>query len=215
MPTATSEQIQAVRKFCEHAKAVEESWGYWEAMTGFPDGNFEHGKAIHGVAPGFISYARRGLYGDALMGIGRLTDPEVMRGERNLVWTEAIQIGLSIADREGRFALEVAKRAFEESLVRSNVREVRNKIIAHLDRAVVLGQVRLPDSDIWDVGTVVRVLGSMRCRLEAVIDSRPVSVPARENAHQDPADQERRNDELARLAALVPRSQSAAAVTDV
>ena len=128
--------------------------GHWDTSKRLFAGNEARVDLLNHIAPDFFSRIQGVLVEGAILGVCRLLDPVGRGKRRNLVLESLV---LHVREQDLCFAgrLELALEEVWENA--SAMRRVRNKVIAHSDRATKIGRDvdPLPDVKFEDMDSVL------------------------------------------------------------
>jgi hypothetical protein len=156
------------------------SWTLWDRLFG--RSSADEGTLLQTAAPIFFACARWHIAAGVVLALARLCDPAEQGSRRNLTMehvlsTAEAQLGVG-SDRY----YDVARMMCAvQVIVRSRpFKLLRNRVLAHNDRDLLLGQSELDDLERETVGQAVRAAAAFEHRLRTLVAADQDSHSARE-----------------------------------
>ncbi len=166
---------------------IRRAWEFWSLINGSAIGGPD-AKILYDAAPTFHWYARQSLLAAVVLGLSRLADPMETQGRENLTLERIYR------ETESSYPIASnvrAKQAMNNALVKigsDDFRKVRNKALAHNDRATVIGKEASLKFEV--IRHAVDWVAKFHSRIKAVRDGTGINLATGEGAFPAPDDVE-------------------------
>ncbi len=126
----------------------------------------ENIQLMNGSAPGFFSLVIHSLIAQTMLQIAKMTDNKITCGKENLTFDLVIErLKKEKGDNQYTQDLEKKYKTMIKNKLTEDVRQIRNKKLAHLDKKTVLEENELPKMTINQIDSVLDELSALHRKI--------------------------------------------------
>lgn len=163
-------------------------WEFWHLMTGSAIGD-PATNILFDVAPRFHWYVSQGLLAAVVLGLSRLADPMMdSQGRENLTLERVYKETENSHRIESNVRADHAMNKALEKIRSDAFRKVRNKALAHNDRATIIGKDASLDVEV--IRHAVDWVACFHSRIKAIREGTGINLATGEGAFPAPGDVE-------------------------